>query len=348
MEIDTYPSPNSHPTPFNSSSSNQLPSIQPSILIKLSFNELQTALYPFLQSQIEKALGSEYLDQFLPPSNSSLATFLNMIQKRWISIFCDSPIEPLRNIIESLRANSKQPSLNPTATQADNIARQVEQLLEVVRPSAAAKIAHLRNQLSKSDSNISIPSSDEKRQFQISRRPRAPPQPPSFLSEHRGNQPVVLDGSNIAWRRGSTKFYLPGAIVAYQYFATSGHPTFLFLPEARLERPRKLTADEAIAYDILESMQTSPHLILTPGDDYDDAYICHYARVAAALVVSNDNFKDHVYQANADGNEHANQWKIWFRACRLSYTFQGDVFLPNPAFNYQRAAEIAKRLHIVN
>lgn len=347
MEIDTYPSPNSHPTPTDSFSSNQISTIQPSILIKSSFSELQTALHPFLQSQIENALGPEYLDQFLPPRNSSLSTFLDMIKKRWISIFCDSPIAPLKKTIENLHANSKRPSLNPTATQADDVAREVEQLLEVVRPSAAAKVAHLRNRLSKPDFSISMPSSDDK-QFQVSRRPRAPPPPPSFLSEYRGNQPVVLDGSNIAWRRGSTKFYLPGAIVAYQYFATRGHPTFLFLPDARLERPRKLTGDEAIAYDILESMKTSPHLILTPGDDYDDAYICHYARVAAALVVSNDNFKDHVYQANAEGDEHANQWKTWFRACRLSYTFQGDVFLPNPAFNYQRAAETAKRLNIIN
>lgn len=85
-------------------------------------------------------------------------------------------------------------------------------------------------------------------------------------------------------------------------------------------------------------------LILTPEKDYDDCYMTHFAREYQAIIVSNDRFADQVYQAEAEGRQAALEWQRWISACRLPFTFHGHAFVPNPSFDYKRAADVAQEL----
>lgn len=154
--------------------------------------------------------------------------------------------------------------------------------------------------------------------------------------------PVVLDGANIAWRHGGSHFSLRGAAEALHYYSTRGHATVLFLPEARLSRCDR--EEDRPLFDAVNALAGGQSLVKTPESDYDDSYICHFARRYGAVVVSNDAFKDQVYQATAEGEDEAKGWEKWFAACRVSFTFRSDLFIPNPAFNYQKAAVVAKEL----
>lgn len=111
------------------------------------------------------------------------------------------------------------------------------------------------------------------------------------------------------------------------------HRTITFLPEGRVTPE-------------YESLKQTPDVVLTPSKDYDDAYIVHYARMHMGVVISNDEFRDVVYQASADGQQAERNWKNWLKACRVSFTFHGDTFLPNPAFNWNRASKAAAELRL--
>lgn len=108
-------------------------------------------------------------------------------------------------------------------------------------------------------------------------------------------------------------------------------------------------SDEALLHTLLNNNNNTNGggmLVLTPDQDYDDAYLCAYARQHGGVVVSNDVFRDLVYQASADGVGRAASWDGWLSQCRLSFTFGGDEFLPNPAFNWRKAAATARRLRL--
>lgn len=155
----------------------------------------------------------------------------------------------------------------------------------------------------------------------------------------------MLDGSNIAWRHSdSTRFSVRGVAEAVHYFSTRGHPTVLILPEARLEGVERYHEDEAPFLHAVRCLGDA--LVATPEKDYDDAYICDLARRNASVVVSNDRFKDHIYQMQAVGGHVAREWSVWFESCRLGFAFRGDHFIPNPAFNWEKAAKVANELKL--
>lgn len=60
--------------------------------------------------------------------------------------------------------------------------------------------------------------------------------------------------------------------------------------------------DDTTSYDELDRMRGKDSLVLVPGADYDDAYMCNYARRKGGVVVSNDLFRDVIYQASASGH----------------------------------------------
>lgn len=128
------------------------------------------------------------------------------------------------------------------------------------------------------------------------------------------------------------------------YFSTRGHPTVLILPEARLEGVERYHDDEAPFLHAIRCLGDA--LVATPEKDYDDAYICDLARRNASVVVSNDRFKDHIYQMQAVGGHVAREWSVWFESCRLGFAFRGDHFIPNPAFNWEKAAKVANELKL--
>lgn len=170
--------------------------------------------------------------------------------------------------------------------------------------------------------------------------------------------PVVLDGSNICWRHGQLRgFSLGGALLAFRHFEQRGHNVVIFLPESRVVQVELKGDAESGKQDIdtnemriniwkreLEQLRQVTKLVVTPPGDYDDAYICDYARRHGAIVVSNDAYRDVVYQASADGHEKGQRWSEWLTACRMTFTFHGDEFLPNPAFHWERAARVAAEL----
>lgn len=171
---------------------------------------------------------------------------------------------------------------------------------------------------------------------------------------------VVLDGSNIGWRHGNCRhFSLRGAMLAFQYFEIRGHFVVMFLPEARVVQAELDNGAVGVDYGSggnddseggskwrkkIEQLQRASQLVSTPAGDYDDVYLCDFARRHGAVVVSNDGFRDIVYQAGADSLEKGRNWSEWLLACRLTFTFHGDEFLPNPAFHWDKAAKVAARL----
>lgn len=156
----------------------------------------------------------------------------------------------------------------------------------------------------------------------------------------KGPVAVVLDGANIGWKRGVNQFSMAGAAAALAYFQRRGHPCTLVLPEGRFRAPSN-TDDEATRW--VRELRGTEALLEAPDSDYDDAYVTGLARRTAAIVVSNDKFADQIYQAQANGEHAAREWREYLAKCRCSFAFVGDTFVPNPAFDFVRAAEAARR-----
>lgn len=68
-------------------------------------------------------------------------------------------------------------------------------------------------------------------------------------------------------------------------------------------------------------------IIKTPPQDYDDSYCIKYAKKFNAFIVTNDKFRDYVQKK--DNSEQPKERK-WVKDHSISYTFNGNEFLPNP------------------
>ncbi|CAN8062422.1 unnamed protein product [Agarophyton chilense] len=326
--------------------------VNPDHIVDAAFALLRTHLYNFIIRQLTVSVGEEFLSDVAPPPQSSLLHLLRFVLDKWISTFADSKLRHHKPTIERFIALVK--SVCPTdvvlvtsSTTAKEALQIAECLLIDFHPAASARVSALGRALH-SNSSCTPVHINPKPVATVNVSQKSTPQqqfpavtPVQHLSQHLANRilPVILDGSNIAWRHGQSKFSIRGVVLALHYFSERNHPVVLFLPEARL---RNTSQDSE--YALVKSLRGTPNLVLTPDDDYDDAYICHFARANCALIVSNDAFKDHVYQASAVSEQAAKEWKTWFSACRVSFTFRGDQFLPNPAFNYDRAVQVAMRL----
>lgn len=362
MDVDASPDHDQQNRSY-SSSSPASPVKNMDNIVSQSLILLRTALQSFIKLQISRALGHEMLHEFQPPRNASVEKLLRYIQDKWLSMFSDSALGEQRHKIARLldmlkSVTSDSGLLIPSIATAKEIMEAVENLLQHIGASAsAAKANALIEQLSYAQSSradcresagrSNMQGSSSMQLFNCSPKVSTSlPFPPSNAQTSKTKMRVVLDGSNIAWRYGMSKnFSMRGVVAALQYFHSLNHPTVLVLPEARM---RRSPHNDSHAFNVVSSMQGTPQLFLTPDNDYDDAYICYFARRNEAIIVSNDAYKDHIYQESAEGPENASVWRMWFSFCRLSFTFCGDSFFPNPAFNYKKAEKVAHDLRLTS
>jgi hypothetical protein len=366
------------PSPVQATAASKTP---PRCVASAALELLHEGLRPFILTAARAALGEELYSFYLPPDDADAAALLRYVRAKWLAVFSDTPLEPHAATIDRLvdvavdarRARNPLPQRIATET-----ARDVETILIAIRkPALAARVAQLAassvtsaapaQRTARPSSAPCVPppsvvpvtsASDPSCSPQLSGPAKIPlhgPQPERCLEQWQAstaqNVPVALDGSNIAWRHGASKrFSIRGVAEALAYFAQRGHPSVVFLPEARMRVPppsvgaQDIPEGEAEAFAALQALEGGPQLVLTPEKDYDDCYLTHFARAYQAVVVSNDAFADQVYQAEAESADVANEWRRWLAACRLSYTFHGHAFVPNPAFSFKRARVVAQEL----
>ncbi|PXF49178.1 Endoribonuclease ZC3H12A [Gracilariopsis chorda] len=358
MEIDSAVQPSSH-------LQHHTPVVLPNTtdgIVDAALALLRTHLYRYIIRQLLRSVGQEFLEDLAPHHDAALVELLKFVLDKWLSTFTDSSlanhksrIERLITLVKAVQPTPRSPVLAPSLITAKETLQAVETLLVNFHPPAAAHIEALAKALSAkpttttTNTNItprakppSHPSTTPSHSLQSNHHPQPTlsiPDAPLTQPISSTRIPVVLDGSNIAWRHGNSRFSIRGVVLAFRHFYERSHPIVLFLPEARLRNP-----SQDSDFNAVNSLRGTSYLVLTPDTDYDDAYICDFARDHAAVVVSNDAFKDHAYQASAISAQEEQLWKTWLTACRLSFTFRADQFLPNPAFNYERAAKVASSL----
>lgn len=292
--------------------------------------QLRAGLGAFIARELERALGSEFAALYAPKSGADALALCAFIDQRWLAVFADSALANRKHLVAEMR---------DALLMKRNVVNAVEALLGAIgaRSRAAVVAATVTPPTATMATSLARP---------VAATPLAPdPMVADAMEVDAGPPapvPVVLDGANIGWGRGRRKFSMLGAAIALRYFLQRGHAAALVLPEARLRSTS--TADEAEvgALQWVTQLVGTQHLVLTPPGDYDDAYIVHVARRAAAIVVSNDRFNDVQYQAQGTSDEQI--LREWFAKCRVSFTFHADTFIPNPAFDFVGAARIARRL----
>jgi hypothetical protein len=160
---------------------------------------------------------------------------------------------------------------------------------------------------------------------------------------------VVIDAANVAMRHGNRRFSSRGIKLCADYFLARNDRVVAFLPDYFLSqefkgsiRRRRRQQKDGPAFipddaALLQDLVTSGLLVTTPSQDSDDMYCIHYARRHNAFVVTNDLFRDHV--SDTDGSHSRKvELKIWLTVHRISYTWVGDEFLPNPNSIYERTS----------
>lgn len=357
MDVDTSP----RPTPIRSVPQRAKASVSPDTLVRNALETLKAHLKPFITKHLVRALGEENLRDVAPTEDADVRQLLLCIQDRWLSTFCDSPLEDRKHAIERLQTLLRGVVKNRVVFVASNaialeILDEVEAMLLCIgRRADAANVSRMRTQLATPTNASRAPSRTTQRaQTARSANPHPPQLPQQPLSQPlvavpqrmqgAARMPVVLDAANVCWHHGTNKaFSLRGAYIAFAYYQTRNHPTTIFLPSARMSSP---PAHDRKVYDQIAALRGTPALVLTPEADYDDAYIVFFARRNGAAVVSNDAFRDVVYQASADGPAAEAACQKWLSACRISFAFHGDNFLPNPTFDWSRAASAASQLRI--
>lgn len=157
---------------------------------------------------------------------------------------------------------------------------------------------------------------------------------------------IVLDAANVAMRHGMHKrFSCVGIRLAFDYFLQLNYQVVAFVPDYLLQEgevnwrkklvkggrttmnPAKMPDDVAL----LQSMVEAGLLIPTPAQDYDDSYCIQYAGMHDGCVVTNDLFRDHV-DSMIGSRERKAERRAWIASHRISYTWVGNEFFPNPNF----------------
>lgn len=297
--------------------------------------QLCAGLRIFIARELERALGPEFADVYAPPNHADALALCIFVDKRWLAVFTDSALSNRRHLLHAAR--------DALRARSSNLPRQAEALL-------AAIGAHSRSALVKEPPPPPPPADVmDTEPAPVSAVANAVVPAGARMDVDSGagaaRVPVVLDGANIGWRYGRTRFSMTGAAVALAHFQQRGHPAALVLPEGRLIADGG-DDEEKAAMNWILGLQGTDALVVTPASDYDDTYIVHVARRAGAVVVSNDRFADIVYQAVADGHLAEKSCREYLAKCRVSFAFHGKAFMPNPAFDFKRAAAVARRLAI--
>ncbi|KAF0682686.1 Aste57867_25204 [Aphanomyces stellatus] len=157
---------------------------------------------------------------------------------------------------------------------------------------------------------------------------------------------VVVDAANVAMRHGlNAKFSCRGIRLVFDYYLARGHKVIAFLPDYLLKyesvggqkrmaslgfdvSPTKLPDDVTL----LQAMVLEGLVIATPPQDYDDSYCIQYAGTHDGCLVTNDLFRDHL--ENIKGGKQKGAMREWLKNHRISFTWVGDEFFPNPDFRF--------------
>jgi len=104
---------------------------------------------------------------------------------------------------------------------------------------------------------------------------------------------VVLDGANIGWRYGTTKFSMIGVASSAAHYQRIPYVSrvIVVLPDSlstAAKNNSSNSAEDIEAVNWINSLKDSHSsgLILTPDSDYDDAYVTHLGRQMSAIIVS--------------------------------------------------------------
>ncbi|XP_025116032.1 NEDD4-binding protein 1-like [Pomacea canaliculata] len=140
---------------------------------------------------------------------------------------------------------------------------------------------------------------------------------------------IVIDGSNVAMSHGNDKvFSCKGIELCVNYFIARGHKQITaFVPEWRKYRNQQGNS-QVIDIEILESLKGKGYLVFTPCRrlpgrwiaSHDDRYILNLAVEEDAVVVSNDQYREFVYEKAT--------YKHIIENRLLPYTFVKDHFMP--------------------
>ena len=145
---------------------------------------------------------------------------------------------------------------------------------------------------------------------------------------------IVLDASNIAMRHGEQKniYSTKGIKIAINFFTKNGHKVISFLPDYLFKekdpfvKHKKRVLPDDLPY--LYGLVGKGLVVKSPPQDYDDSYCIQYAKKHDAFIVSNDLFRDYIDNIK-DKTERETERK-WRDIKCISFTFNGDEFLPNP------------------
>ncbi|KAJ8902420.1 hypothetical protein NDN08_006825 [Rhodosorus marinus] len=160
----------------------------------------------------------------------------------------------------------------------------------------------------------------------------------------------VVDGPNIAHRHGFGNFSPKGMLCAYTYFTRHGFNCVVVVPDGQLRLQMMNESDSSMEADsnevvlALRTLVLKGNLVLTPREDYDDSYIVNYGMSKGAIVVSNDRYRDHLSQAEARGKKFLDLLTKYLKACRLSFAFRGDEFIPSPDFDLAAGKVVCKHV----
>ena len=157
----------------------------------------------------------------------------------------------------------------------------------------------------------------------------------SINKEKKEKPEIVLDASNIAMRHGEQKgiYSTKGIQIAIDFFTKNGHKVISFLPDYLFKEKdpnpkyvKKRVLPDNLAY--LYGLVNKGLVVKSPPQDYDDSYCIQYAKMHDAFIVTNDLFRDYI-EGIKDKTKKETERK-WRDVKCISFTFNGDEFLPNP------------------
>ncbi|XP_026479566.1 endoribonuclease rege-1-like [Ctenocephalides felis] len=125
---------------------------------------------------------------------------------------------------------------------------------------------------------------------------------PVVFKHKTGLRPIIVDGSNVAMQHGiaigTRDFSVEGIEICIDYFEKRGHMVKVFIPHFRLasnfsSNPKRL-----------QELENQGKVICTPSRkirgktvaSYDDRYIIQTAAEFEGVIVSNDNYRDLLYE----------------------------------------------------
>mgnify|MGYP002633815280 CR=1 FL=1 len=132
---------------------------------------------------------------------------------------------------------------------------------------------------------------------------------------------ILIDGKNVSRHINRDRPSVPPLVRAIRYYRAKGYKVLVFLPEWAYNGGKggKRALEDAQA---LKPWVDDETVSLTPAYTNDDLFLFKYVQEIekSALVLSNDNFDDHVRAGLVT--------RDWLNVHTIKYTFVGGTFLP--------------------